>query len=205
MGLGKFPAQKTKNKSDKFYEKCARALLEIIDYDDQSGLRASMHEKRVNYDLAANILDPADVESTVNPWRLTNVDFPINMRNYPLLKPKLDLLRGEEIKRRFDWKVMLKNSEAISQREESQKEEFFEYMKSLVLAKEEPDEQVVQQKLQKLQDYQKYSMQDIREKMSTQVLTYQWYNYKLKFTFNEGFDDFFLFCLEEDLPCSENG
>lgn len=189
MSIGKFPSQKKDKRTDSFYKDCAKAALEIIDYDEDSGLRASMHEKRINYDLAANILDPSDVEDIVNPWKLTNANFPVNIRNYPLLKPKLDLLRGEEIKRRFDWKVMLKNSEAISEKEEQQKKEFFGYIKSLVLSPDEPNEEEVKRKMTKMDEMSKYSMQDMREKMSSQVLTYQWYNNKLKYKFNEGFDD----------------
>ena len=189
MSIGKFPSQKKDKKTDAFYKKCAKAALEIIDYDEDSGLRASMHEKRVNYDLAANVLDPTDVESTVNPWKLNSADFPITMRNYPLLKPKLDLLGGEEIKRRFDWRVMLKNSEAISEREEKSKEEFLSYLQSLIMQEEEPDEKEVQRRLEKMGEWKNYTMKDIRERMSTQVLTYQWYNNRLKYKFNEGFDD----------------
>ena len=191
MPYSAFPSQRktTKEKNKEFYKSCIDTSIQIVDYSDDLGIRTSMREKRINYDLINNILDPHDVDRIVNPWRLTNSEFPVELRNYPLLKPKLDLLTGEESKRRFDWRVILKNPDAISEKEEQVKEAYFEFVKGSIISPKEADPQKIKAELQKIEQWKKYSMQDFREIMSNQILNYYYYTYKYKHMFNQGFLD----------------
>jgi len=189
--LNDFPAQKlpTSKKGDDFYIKCMDAIVNMVNYEDDSGLRASMREKQLNNDLANNILDQNDVESVVNPWRIEGYDFPLEMRNYPLLKSKIDLLVGEELKRRFSWKVVLRNPEAIAEKQTMIKDRYFNEFVQLATSSEEVNEAVIKERVQRLDKWKMYEAQDIRERMSSEVLAYQWDNQACKFKFNKGYEE----------------
>src|SRR3990167_5697500 len=113
-----FPSQKKSisEKSDKWAKECIDAAEALILFRDQK-IRQSSYNKRVNYNLANDILDKRDMENVVNPLGLRGATFPAKMQNYPLINPKIDLLVGEEIKRKFDWKVRVINDDAASEKE----------------------------------------------------------------------------------------
>lgn len=188
--LNLFPSQKKsiKEKNATWIKECVESGVSLVNYTQNQGLRASFYEKQTNYDLASNILDPNDIERVVNPWRLRGADFPIEMRNYPLSKPKIDLLVGEEIKRRFDWRMAVKNDDAVSDKERLIKDKWMEFLQAKIQAKEY-DEQKTQQELQQLEQWRLYEAQDVRERMATQILTYLWRTELLLSKFNRGFED----------------
>ena len=109
-----FPSQKLSRtkKTQKWAEDCIKAGedLAIFRY---SGIRESYRNKLTNYNLANDILDTADIESVCNPMGIKEATFPAKMQNYPIANPKIDLLVGEERKRKFDWKVRVINDDAI--------------------------------------------------------------------------------------------
>ena len=185
-----FPAQKrlTTEKTDQFYRDCADAAIALIEYDDGSGLRASMEEKEINDMLANNELRQEDVERVVNPWKIQGYDFPLEMRNYPILKSKIDLLVGEEIKRRFDWKIVLRNSEAISDKQKMVRDRFFQVFTEMMRAKSISEEEF-KKKMEELNKWRLYEIKDIRERMATEIMTYQYDYQRMKFKFNRGFEN----------------
>lgn len=185
-----FPSQKrrTSQKTKKFYEDCVDAAIAIMEFDDGSGLRASMAEKRINNDLANNILRQEDVDRVVNPWRIQGYDFPLEMRNYPILKSKIDLLVGEEIKRRFDWKIVVRNSEAISDKQNMIKDRYFQVYEEIMRGRA-VNEEDLKKKLLELDKWRMYEAKDFRERMSTEIMTYQYDFQKMKFKFNRGFEN----------------
>jgi len=188
--LSAFPQQKKslREKNDEWSRNCVDSGIELINYTQNYGLRASFYEKQTNYDLASNILDPQDVERVINPWKIRGADFPVEMRNYPLSKPKIDLLVGEEMKRRFDWRVIVKNDDAISDKEKLIKDK---YMETIIkhIQSENYDEQKAQQELEALNKWRLYEAQDLRERMSTQILNVLWRTENMQYKFNRGFED----------------
>lgn len=190
MAIGMFPSQKrsTASKGKQFYKDCIDAGIEMIDSDLNSGLRASMKEKITNNNLANNILDPKDVESVINPWRVKGYDFPLEMRNYPILKSSIDLIVGEEIKRRFEWRVMLRNSEAISDKERMTKDRYFQFFTEVLKGKSISEEDF-KRRLKELDRWKSYEAKDIRERMANEILTYQYDNQKMAYKFNAGMEN----------------
>lgn len=188
--LSMFPQQKKtlRQKTDSWAKDCVEAGVELVNYTQNYGLRASFYEKQTNYDLASNLIDPQDMERVVNPWKIRGADFPVEMRNYPLSKPKIDLLVGEELKRRFDWRVVVKNDDAVSDKETLIKQRYMDYIGQQVTAKE-TDPQKIQQELQALNKWRLYEAQDLRERMSTQILNVLWRTEQLQYKFNRGFED----------------
>ena len=117
-----FPSQKLSRskKTQKWAEECIKAAedLAIFRY---SGIRESYRNKLINYNLANDVLDTSDIETVCNPMGIKDATFPAKMQNYPIANPKIDLLIGEEYKRRFDWRVMVINPDAISEKEQDQR------------------------------------------------------------------------------------
>ena len=86
-------------------------------YNNES-VRKSLKNKIINLNLYNGIVDINDLIDVVNPYNLNASFVPDNIPHHPIVVPKIDLLVGEEIKRRFDWNVIVTNSDAISKKEE---------------------------------------------------------------------------------------
>jgi hypothetical protein len=155
---------------------------------ESNEIMSSKTNMTVNYNLRSDILDERDIEKAVNPWGIKGATFPAKMQNYPIANPKIDLLLGEEFKRRFDWKVTVVNPDAISQKEEMIRDHIKRTITEAVVAKDY-DEAQLEKELQKLHKWSKYEAQDLRERRATQYLQYLWKEQDLKIKFNRGFED----------------
>ncbi len=184
-----FPFQKraTSAKGKKFVIDCIEAALDLV-YNSDNEIMQSKSKMWTNYNLRADILDERDVEQAVNPWGIKGATFPAKMQNYPIANPKIDLLIGEEFKRRFDWRVTVTNSDAISEKEEQQKEMMYSLITQAIESKDY-DEQELQREIEKLAKWRKYEIQDHRERRASQYLNYLWKEQDLKIKFNRGFED----------------
>ena len=151
------------------------------------GVRQSLKNKIVNLNLYNGKVDVRDIAQVVNPYHMDASYVPENIPHHPIVVPKIDLLVGEESKRRFDWKVLVTNPDAISRKEEEKKQfllaKFTEYLQANY-SKEE-----LEKKLAELDDYMRYSWADIREKMATQILKHYYAEQDFSTIFNEGFKD----------------
>lgn len=184
-----FPFQKraTGAKKKQFVVDCIEASINLA-YNSDSGLVQTKRTMSTNYNLRADILDERDVEQAVNPWGIKGATFPAKMQNYPIANPKIDLLIGEEFKRRFDWRVSVVNPDAISEKEEQQRNTIEGLIMQAIEA-ENYDEQQLEQEIQKQAKWNKYETQDLRERRATQYLQYLWKEQDLQIKFNRGFED----------------
>lgn len=155
-------------------------------YHDDS-VRRSFKNKVINYNLYNGILDMQDLTEVVNPHHLEASYVPQQIPHIPIIVPKIDLLVGEEIKRRFDWSVIVTNPDAITKKEEDKKTFLFEKLSKMLEENYQEDE--LKQKMQDLGKYMKYSWQDLREKMANQILRHYWQELKFAEKFTEGFKD----------------
>ena len=85
------------------------------------------YKKRVNYNLYNGVLNKDDFEYVLNPFDVED-SFPSTLRNYNLIKTRVDFLIGEELKRADRFKVLDVNPDAISMK---QKEKFSVYVQTL--------------------------------------------------------------------------
>jgi len=184
-----FPFQKkaTSSKNKQFVIDCIESSV-MMAYNTENGLVQTKRTMFTNYNLRADILDERDVEQAVNPWGIKGATFPAKMQNYPIANPKIDLLIGEESKRRFDWRVTVVNPDAVSEKEEHQKDMIHQIILGAIQA-EDYDEQELQQELEKFGKWSKYETQDLRERRATQYLQYLWKEQELSIKFNRGFED----------------
>ena len=184
-----FPFQKraTGSKKRKFVIDCIESSIDLA-YNSDSNLVQSKRSMAINYNLRADLLDERDMEQAVNPWGIKGATFPAKMQNYPIANPKIDLLIGEEYKRRFDWRVTVTNPDAISEKESNQKQIINETL-ALAIQAEDYDPQKMEQELGELAKWGKYETQDLRERRATQYLQYLWKEQELAIKFNRGFED----------------
>ena len=185
-----FPAQK-KPHSQKNKEWRIQNVKAAEEYISRRhlGLRQSLHNKIINYNLYSDILDQSDIEQISNPFKLSgNFSLPAKMQNYPIVNPKIDLLVGESSKRNIDFRVRVINEDAISDKESELKKQFTNLIMGSII-EEEDDEETLISKLKKFQEYKNYEFQDVREKAGTQILKHLIYKLRLKHKFVDGFKD----------------
>lgn len=115
------------------------------------------------------ILDPIEVGKICNPYNLKDFKIPLDFKHYKIENPKIQTLKGEELKRRFEWKVYVSNRDAISEKEEQKKAQFSQFITDQIKAESFSPEDA-QNKLKKLQDYLNYDWQEIRELTCDQLL-----------------------------------
>lgn len=150
-------------------------------------IRKSLKNKILNLNLYNGIVDVRDLTNIVNPHDLDASFIPKNIPHHPILVPKIDLLVGEEIKRRYDYSVIVTNPDAITKKEEDKKKFLFQKLEEFYTLNYSEEELEV--KMQELEKYMKYSWQDLREKMANQILNHYSQEQDFDLTFNKGFKD----------------
>lgn len=164
-----------------------------IDYADRHSfynnerVRQTLQNKIINLNLYNGIVDVRDLTNIVNPNHIDASFIPDNIPHHPILVPKIDLLVGEESKRRFDWSAIVINPDAISKKEEEKKEYLMQRLAKML--EENYSDEELQVKMQELEKYMKYDWQDLREKMANQILRHYWEEQKFGLKFIEGFKD----------------
>jgi len=191
-----FPSQKKSDekKGETWRKECVDTAENICLYTNDF-LRKSRENKIISYNLYSNILDQEDVEKIANPFNMSDSTSPAKIQNYPLLNPKIDLLVGEELKRKFDWRVRVINDDAVSKKEKQIKEIIMKSI-SQEIVNESFNKEDAQKKLAELQKYVTYEFQDINEKLGTNILKHLWVKEELKGRFNNAYKDL-LICGEE--------
>jgi hypothetical protein len=188
-GVNSFPRQKiaTTKKNPKWGERCIEAAEDLAIFRDPL-IRQSYENKQINYDLYNDILDTRDIERVCNPMGLKLDSFPAKMQNYPLVLPKIDVLVGEERRRRFDYQVRVINDEAISMKEKAKKEEFKKFIMRHISA-DEIDKKELEQDIERFKSYMLYEWQDQLERRSRHIINYLYKTRNLKEMFSRGFED----------------
>lgn len=184
-----FPSQKksTAEKGKQWRKDCINGAEHLVYYTDDS-LRKSRKSKKINYDLYSDILDSTDVAKTVDPLGLESTYTPAKMQNYPICNPKIDLLVGEEIKRKFDWRVRVINDDAISSKEKQLAGDLAKIIGEYI-SKGDYDEEELQKRLIEFEKYKNYEFQDVREQTGTWILKHLYEKQRLKSKWDKGFKD----------------
>lgn len=197
-----WPLQKlpTSKKDESWRKKCIDAGLTLALYNSDNRMRDTKYGMRANYRLFDGILDSADIERTVNPWGLDSQTFPAEMQCYPIATSKINLLVGEESKRRFDWRLRVTNDDAVSEKEKFVKETILQRLTELAM-REGVSQEEVQREVAEIERWKNYEAQDIRERLGTQILNHLWAEQKLKLVFNQGFKDALI--AGEEIYCAD--
>lgn len=155
---------------------------------DSLTVRQDVTHKQINYDLLNGKLHMGDLKLIFNPHAIKATYIPENIQHYPIMNTKLQILRGEELGRVFDYSVTITNPNSITEIEEQKKQFFLSKLQALI-ADESISEEDFQKKSEKLYKYMKYNWKDIREVRANAVITHYWKEYNLPILFNGGFMD----------------
>ena len=185
-----FPRQKihSSKKTEEWAEKCCEAAIEMTSVDFNENVRMSQARKQINYNLADGILDQMDISETVNPWGLEGTGVVNELQDFPLMRPRLNVLVGESAKRAFNPVARVKNDDAISEKEKMVKDTIMGKMVEMIQS-QNLDEDSITAKLKGLEKWSRYEAQDLRERMATQVMDYLYRQQELKIKFMQGMED----------------
>lgn len=182
------PQQLPYNKKTKNWRK------QILDWGSgratitSSLVRKSVIHKKINYDLINGILHLEDMQLVINPDNIKASFIPNKIQHYPIMNSKLDVLRGEESARIFDYKVIVTNPEAVSEIEKSKKDALFQDIQSYIQDTSMSEEEF-NKKLEELNNYYNYEWQDFRELRANSLLNHYVKEYNIPLMFNQGFMD----------------
>ena len=177
-----------------FHRKTKKWRKQIVDWADSktffnySPVRNSVIHKKINYDLLNGKLHMQDLEIVINPENQSAGFIPDKIQHYPIMNSKLNVLRGEESKRVFDFRVIITNPNSISEIENAKKEELLQRLQQM-MANSAQSEEEFNQELEKLNDYFTYEWQDYREIRANALLNHYVKEYNMPLLFNNGFMD----------------
>ena len=92
------------------------------------------------YDLYNSIYNEKDLKYVTNPFNQDD-GFPAMAQDYNIIRPKVDLLLGEETKRPFNFRVCRTSDIASSEVQDKAKQMLLNYMQAAMLAKLSPEDQ----------------------------------------------------------------
>jgi hypothetical protein len=187
-------------KTKAWKEQCVEAISSMSNTRYVNG-RTSWGRKQANYDLVNSILNEDDFRYVLDPYGLGESKAgaqPARMRDINLVINKINLLKGEEINRPFNWQVVATNGEAVSEKEK-QKMQMLLYVAQAKLAQEmgipqqslvnpQTGEEEPPQTFEAVEQYAARTMKDIREQWGNHILKYLRHKEGLELKFNEGWE-----------------
>jgi hypothetical protein len=182
------PEQLSFNKKTKAWRKAHLDWADSKTFFNYSLCRKSVIHKKINYDLLNGKLHMNDMELILNPEHIRAGFIPDRIQHYPIMNSKLNVLKGEESKRVFDFKVIVTNPNAVSDIENNKKEEIYQRLQQWVSNNSQSDEDA-NQELEKMSDYFTYEWQDMREIRSNLLLNHYVKELNIPLIFNQGFMD----------------
>jgi len=130
-------------------------------------------DMKISYDLYNSVFDERDFKYITDPYK-TSEGFPASLQMFNIIKPKIDLLEGEETKRPFPFKVVQTNDVAVSALQDKYKKLLMDAMMSMAVEgdPEAPvtDEQVA--KLESIGEYMQKDFSDVAEQLGWHTINY---------------------------------
>lgn len=122
-------------------------------------VRNSSIHKKINYDLVSGKIHMEDIAKILNPEGFQADFIPEKIQHYAIINSKLNVLRGEEAKRLFDYRVIITNPTSISEIEAKKKDEVFEAVMNLIREQNQDLQAQIQAEQQQQQFAQQQQMQ----------------------------------------------
>lgn len=187
--IGGFPPQQlTFNKKGKAWRK------RNVDFGDNHSLlhyhltRKSVFAMKTNYDLINGKIHMNDMKALINPYHIDASFIPDNIQHYPVINSKLEVLRGEESKRLFDFRVVVTNPTAVSEMEEEKNNQVNAMLQQMLMDSSQSEEDF-NKEMEKQADYFTYEYQDKREVRGNLLLNHYMKELDIPQLFNQGFVD----------------
>lgn len=145
-----FPRQKLplSKKGKKWQEDCVNYIIGEGNVTSGGNSISYYGELQTYYNLYNSIFDEKDFKSITNPFKVED-GFPATPHDFNIIRPKVDLLIGEETKRPLNFRVIRTSQEATSEMQEKEKQMILQYIEAAITAKMSPEEaQQFQEQLQ---------------------------------------------------------
>lgn len=177
-----FPQQKLplSKKNEDWQHSCVNYIIGEGNVVSGGMHKTQFGELQTYYNLYNSIFDEKDFKRITNPFKVDD-GFPATPQDFNIIRPKIDLLIGEETKRPMNFRVVRTSQEAASDLMEKEKELLSQYMMAAITSKLGPEEQQkFQQQLQSgeimppeaIAKYMDSSYKDIVENTAYHTLTY---------------------------------
>lgn len=177
-----FPRQKLplSKKGKKWQEDCVNYIIGEGNVTSGGNSTSYYGELQTYYNLYNSIFDEKDFKSITNPFKVED-GFPATPHDFNIIRPKVDLLIGEETKRPLNFRVIRTSQEATSEMQEKEKQMILQYIEAAITAKMSPEEaQQFQKQLQsgeimppeQIAKYMDKDYKDIVENTAYHSLTY---------------------------------
>ena len=146
-----FPQQKLplSKKNEDWQHSCVNYIIGEGNIVSGGRQNTQFGELQTYYNLYNSIFDEKDFKRITNPFKV-NDGFPATPQDFNIIRPKIDLLIGEETKRPMNFRVVRTSQEAASDLMDKEKDMLIQYMMSAIMAKMDPEQQ--QQFQQQLQN-----------------------------------------------------
>lgn len=194
-----FPAQKVpmSKKTKEWKENCVDYIIGHSASSRNGNNRSREEEMQTYYDLYNSIYNEKDLKYVTNPFKQDD-GFPATAQDYNIIKPKIDLLLGEETKRPFNFRVVRTSDIATSNLQDKAKQLLIDYVQASIMSKLGPEEQArYQEALQsgeimtpeQIQKYLTKDYKDIAEIAAQHSLNYLKQKLNVTHEFFKGWKD----------------
>jgi hypothetical protein len=113
-------------KTQKWREQTVEAYIEQANF--KLGANSYRQYLLKLYDYYNGKIDPADYHYVLEPYGKSRDNYPAKIRNFPLIKPSIDLLIGEKSKRPFNFSIIISSSDVVTIKEQAKNEAVLENM-----------------------------------------------------------------------------
>lgn len=177
-----FPQQKLplSKKDEQWQHDCVNFIIGEGNVVSGGMQKTAFGELQTYYDLYNSIFDEKDFKRITNPFKVQD-GFPASPQDFNIIRPKVDLLIGEETKRPLNFRVVRTSQEAASEMMEKEKEMLIQYMMASIMARMSPeDQQHFQEQLdsgevmppEEIGKYMRRDYKDVIENTAYHTLTY---------------------------------
>lgn len=137
-----FPQQKLplSKKNEDWQHSCVNYIIGEGNIVSGGRQNTQFGELQTYYNLYNSIFDEKDFKRITNPFKVDD-GFPATPQDFNIIRPKIDLLIGEETKRPMNFRVVRTSQEAVSDLMDKEKEMLMQYMMSAIMAKMDPEQQ----------------------------------------------------------------
>lgn len=177
-----FPQQKLplSKKDEQWQHDCVNFIIGEGNVVSGGMQKTSFGELQTYYDLYNSVFDEKDFKRITNPFKVED-GFPATPQDFNIIRPKVDLLIGEETKRPMNFRVVRTSQEATSELMDKEKQMLINYIMAAITARMSPEEQEqFQQQMangevmppEEIGKYMRRDYKDVIENTAYHTLTY---------------------------------
>ena len=136
-----FPQQKLplSKKNEDWQHSCVNYIIGEGNVVSGGMTKTRFGEMQTYYNLYNSIFDEKDFKRVTNPFKVDD-GFPATPQDFNIIRPKIDLLIGEETKRPINFRVVRTSQEAASELMEKEKQMLMQYIMAAITARMSEEE-----------------------------------------------------------------